>query len=340
MGGMPATPSPLVTATAEVSDREAWDGVVLGLGGHPLQLWGWGEVKGEGEWTPHRVVVRGGDGVPIGAAQVLVRRLPWPMRALSYVPRGPVVAPGADRDAVVAAVVGWARTHVGGVGISMEPGWPAAAGLPAVPGLRRGPVQVLVPVTLVLDLSRSDEELLAAMSKTTRKQVRRAERAGVTYREVTGPEVDACLTIYHQVAARAGFPLHADAYYRSVREHLGDRSPIVAAFLDGEPVAFLWFAVSDRTSFELYGGASDAGQEVHANFGLKWAAIAAMRRRGVSEYDMNGLLNDGVSQFKRSFADHEDVFVGPLDVPFSPAYALWVRGVPVAKRLLRALRRR
>ncbi|HEY0119907.1 MAG TPA: peptidoglycan bridge formation glycyltransferase FemA/FemB family protein [Cellulomonas sp.] len=337
---MPATPTPLVTAAAEVDDREAWDDLVLGLGGHPLQLWGWGEVKAEGSWTPRRIVVRDGDGAPIGAAQVLVRHLPWPMRASSYVPRGPVVAGHADRDAVVAAVVAWTRRHVGGVGISMEPGWPAGAGLPAVPGLRRGPVQVLVPVTLVLDLTRSDEELLSAMSKTTRKQVRRAERAGVTYREVEDGEVEACLSIYHQVAARAGFPLHTDAYYRSVREHLGEHSPVVAAFVDDEPVAFLWFAVSARTSFELYGGATDAGQEVHANFGLKWAAIAAMRSRGVTEYDMNGLLNDGVSQFKRSFADHEDVFVGPLDVPFSPAYHLLVRGVPVAKRLLRTLRRR
>ncbi len=340
MAGMPATPSPSVTATAEGQDRQAWDRSVLDLGGHPLQLWGWGEVKGEGEWTPHRVVVRDGDGALVGAAQVLVRRLPWPMRALCYVPRGPVVAPGADRDGVVAAVADWARAHVGGVGISMEPGWPADAGLPAVPGLRRGPVQVLVPRTLVLDLTRSEEQLAAAMSKTTRKQVRRAERAGVTYREVVGAEIDACLSIYHEVAARAGFPLHTDAYYRSVKAHLGEHSPVIAAFVGDEPVAFLWFAVSDRTSFELYGGATDAGQQVHANFGLKWAAITAMRRRGVAEYDMNGLLNDGVSQFKRSFADHEDVFVGPLDVPFSPTYQLWVRGVPVAKRVLRGLRRR
>ena len=336
---MPATPTLPVTAVAEVTDREAWDRLVLDLGGHPLQLWGWGEVKGAGEWTPHRVVVRDAVGSPLGAAQVLVRRLPWPMRALSYVPRGPVVAPGTDRDSVVAAVVGWARARVGGVGISLEPAWPADAGLPAVPRLRRGPVPVLVPVTLVLDLTRSDEELLSAMSKTTRKQVRRAERAGVTYREVVGTELEACLAIYHQVAARAGFPLHTDAYYRSVKEHLGERSPIIAAFVDDEPVAFLWFAVSDRTSFELYGGATDAGQEVHANFGLKWAAISAMRRRGVAEYDMNGLLNDGISQFKRSFADHEDVFVGPLDVPFSPTYQLWVRALPLAKRVLRALRR-
>ena len=119
---------------------------------------------------------------------------------------------------------------------------------------------------------------------------------------------------------------------------LQPNTPMVFAGSD-EPVAFLWLAASDRTAFELYGGATDAGQELHANFGLKWALIREMRSRGVAEYDMNGLLNDGISQFKRSFADHEDVLVGPLDVPFSVTYPLWVRGVPLAKRALRAVRR-
>ena len=336
---MPANPRPAATATAETTDRTEWDALVLRLGGHPLQLWGWGEVKGKGEWTPHRLVVRGPAGDPIGAAQVLVRALPAPMNAFSYVPRGPVVAAGADRDAVVGAVTAWAREHVRGVGITFEPAWPAIDPLPRVDGLRRGPVTVLVPRTLVLDLTRGDDELQAAMSKTTRKQVRRAERAGLVYREVAPEELDACLRIYHEVARRAGFPLHGDGYYRSVKRHLGLHSPVWAAFADDEPVAFLWLAASERTAFELYGGATDAGQELHANFGLKWALIREMRSRGVAEYDMNGLLNDGISQFKRSFAEHEDVLVGPLDVPFSPAYQLWVRGVPVAQRLLQLLRR-
>ena len=46
-----------------VTDRDSWDAQVNALGGHPLQLWGWGEVKGAGAWRPHRLQVTGPDGV-------------------------------------------------------------------------------------------------------------------------------------------------------------------------------------------------------------------------------------------------------------------------------------
>ena len=36
------------------------------------------------------------------------------------------------------------------------------------------------------------------------------------------------------------------------------------------------------------------------------------KRGGLSRYDMNGLLNDGISDFKRSFAQHTDTLVGSI----------------------------
>ena len=323
----------------EVTDRAAWDTQVLALGGHPLQLWGWGEVKSAGAWTARRILVHA-DGAVVGAAQVLVRALPWPLRRLSYVPRGPVLAEGADRDAVTGAVVEWTARHVGGAAITLEPQWPAGTTL-AVPGARAAAQRVLVPDTLVLDLTRTPDELQQAMSKTTRKQIRRSARTDLVYREATDAELPACLDVYHEVAARAGFALHPDGYYLRVRAELGaEHSPVFAAFDGDRPVALLWLAASDRTAFELYGGATEEGQELHANFSLKWTAICAMADRGLTEYDMNGLLNDGISTFKRSFADHEDHLVGAIDIPFGATYRLWTVAAPAGKRVLRALRGR
>ena len=59
-------------------------------------------------------------------------------------------------------------------------------------------------------------------------------------------------------------------------------------------VAFLWFAQSNYTSFELYGGVTETGQKVRANYILKWTAMLEMKKRGVKRYDFNGLLNDGI----------------------------------------------
>ncbi|MFC8923398.1 lipid II:glycine glycyltransferase FemX [Cellulosimicrobium sp. NPDC057127] len=335
-----------------VTDRTAWDAEVDALGGHPLQLWGWGEVKGAGAWRPHRLRVTGPDGAVVGLAQVLERRLPAQFKALSYVPRGPVVVGDADgttddatRSAVTRAVVRWCRDEVGGVGVTLEPDWDAGTPLD-LPGSRPAVNPVLYPTTLILDLRRDDDELMAAMAKKTRQYIRKSQREDLEFRAVTGAsELDACLAIYRTTAERAGFGLHEDDYYRLVAAELGEHSPVFAAFArsapDGphdRPVAFVWFAASARTSFELYGGMDDEGQRLRANYGLKWHAITAMRERGVVRYDVNGLLNDGISTFKRGFASHEDELVGSVDVPFSVWYSAWNKGLPTAKKVVRSLR--
>jgi lipid II:glycine glycyltransferase (peptidoglycan interpeptide bridge formation enzyme) len=349
MADMPlSTTSSVVVST--VTDRAAWDGLVGTLGGHPLQLWGWGEVKATGPWRVHRLRVAEGERT-VGLAQVLVRRLPFPFRALSYVPRGPVVAPSdpdapvgygvgdeAMRRTVTTAVVDWCRRNVGGVGVSLEPDWPAGTAV-TIPGAQPGPEPILCESTLILDLTRTPDELTAAMSRTTRSDVRKGGR-DVEIRRVTDEaELRDVLGVYHETAVRAGFMLHSDAYYLAVHRELGDASVVVAAFRDGKPCSFVWDAVSGTTAFELYGGVNDAGRKARANAPVKWHAVQLAQEAGLLRYDMNGLLNDGISEFKRSFAEHEDLLVGTLDVPFSPLYRVWVKAIPWGKKAVRALRR-
>lgn len=333
--------------TELATSRDDWDADVLALGGHPLQLWGWGQVKGAGAWTPHRLRFRDGETL-VGVAQVLVRRLPFPFGRLSYVPRGPVVL-GDDgteatgdlqerRAAVMTALVAWCRAEIGGIGVSLEPDWPAGAD-PAVPGSRPGRWTVLVPKTLVLDLTRSSEDLLADMDRSPRRDVRKAARDGLDIRRVQAPDqVRAVLDVYRETAVRADFALHDDEYYLSVHRELGPRSVLVAAYSDDQPVCFSWCVNSSRTSFQLYGGGNAAGRRLRATTPVYWRSVEIAQQDGLTRFDFNGLLNDGISHFKRSLAQHEDEMVGTIDVPFTPLYGVWDRVLPVAKRAVRFLR--
>ena len=366
-----SAPGPSSAATAdgavqvaEITQREVWDSLVLTHGGHPLQLWGWGQVKASGQWTARRLRITD-QGQVIGLAQVLVRQLPFPFKALSYVPRGPLVVVAKDvvgdgdypqgsvaygvgepeaRVTVMEAISRWCRDYVGGIGVSFEPDWPQDTSAD-LPGARPGRHTILYPHTLIVDLGLDDSQLMAAMTKKTRQYIRKSSREGLTFRQVTSDQdVQACLDIYASTAQRAGFGIHTQQYYQLVRSQLGQHSPIFAAFTDqGTAVSFVWFAASDTTAFELYGGMTQLGQDLRANYGLKWFAMQQLRERGVRRYDVNGLLNDGISTFKRGFASHEDHLVGTIDIPFNPLYGLWTRALPqgiAAVRKLGTLRQR
>ncbi|MDQ5982223.1 MAG: hypothetical protein QG549_220 [Patescibacteria group bacterium] len=319
-------------------NREEWDDYVLENGGHPLQLWGWGTAKAVHGWSVQRLFAYDMDQNITGAAQILIRRLPWLFRALAYVPRGPIVAPDAS-VAFMEALANHAKSQYGAVSISIEPDWTELPPLPT--GWGRGQNTILIPQTLILDLTKTEEELLAPMSKKTRQYIRKSgSEQGVEICQVKDrAELEKCMGIYHETAKRAGFALHDNQYYYDVFENLGEASPVFAAYKDGWPIAFLWLAISATTAFELYGGMNDDGQELRANYALKWHAITKMKEWGIERYDMNGLVSDGVSNFKRGFADHEDLLVGTYDKPLSPLYPIWTSILPLGKKLLRAIKR-
>lgn len=319
-------------------NREEWDDYVLENGGHPLQLWGWGTTKAVHGWSVQRLFAYDMDQNITGAAQILIRRLPWLFRALAYVPRGPIVAPDAS-VAFMEALANHVKSQYGAVSISIEPDWTELPPLPT--GWGRGQNTILIPQTLILDLTKTEEELLAPMSKKTRQYIRKSgSEQDVEIRQVKDrEELEKCMSIYHETAKRAGFALHDNQYYYDVFENLGEASPVFAAYKDGWPIAFLWLAISATTAFELYGGMNDDGQELRANYALKWHAITKMKEWGIERYDMNGLVSDGVSNFKRGFADHEDTLVGTYDKPLSPLYIVWSTLLPLGKKIIRSIKR-
>lgn len=319
-------------------DAEQWDEYVLEHGGHPLQLWGWGQVKSAHGWTAERIFVvdTEQDDKVVGAAQVLVRKLPIPLRSFSYIPRGPVVE-DAFRGEFLELLANLVKRDHKSVALSVEPN---NFEFTAPVGWVRSTNKVLSADTILLDIAKTESDLLADMAKKTRQYIRKSAAEGITIKQVhTKAELEECLHIYRQTAERAGFNLHADQYYFDVFNLMKDHSPVFAAYLDDKPIAFLWMAISADTAYELYGGMNDDGQRLRANYALKWHVIRKVKEWGLSEYDFGGLVVGGVSVFKQGWASEEISFAGTYDKPLSPAYSLWSKGLPAAKSILQKLRR-
>ena len=317
-----------------VDDRDSWDILVNDMGANPFQLWGWGDLKTQtGSWDALRLAVLNEERVVIGGAQVLLRTLPFPFRMLAYVPRGPF---GKDDDLVLVAdaVADYLGARTPAVSVLFEPAVDESFVFNPQGG-RSIESTILLPSTLILDLTQDEDALMADMRKKTRYEVRKTLRQGLVVEKVSDTEtLEACLDVYEETGDRADFALHGRDYYRSVFHELGPYAPLYAGYVDGELAAFLWLLASANTSVELYGGSNEVGRKARANYGLKWEAILDQKRMGVRHYDLNGLLGEGITQFKTGFASHRNELHPPVEVPLSILYPVWVRALPLAKEAM------
>lgn len=317
------------------TSKDEWDEYVLSCAGHPLQLWPWGQVKSAHGWKAERMFVYDED-ERIGGAQVLIRPLPLPFRAFGYIPRGPLGSVERQGD-VLTALADFVKREYHAVVLSVEPD---SYEFDKPKGWLRSTNKVIPGETVLLDLTKSESDLLAAMAKKTRQYIRKSS-ADIEIKPVRRAEdLEACLEIYRQTSKRAGFNVHSNEYYLDVKRLMGDYSPIFAAYADGEPVSFLWLAISGETAYELYGGMNGRGQELRANYALKWYAIRKVKEWGLQRYDFGGVVEGGVATFKQGWSADTTLFAGSFDRPLSPFYTLWSKGLPFAKRTAQRLRRK
>ena len=313
-----------------VNDRDDWTQVAQSFGAHPMQHWAWGELKSQtGSWTAYRLAAYEGEEL-IGGAQVLERAMPFPFKAMCYLPRGPFAQEGRLMQ-VADAVAQWCRENTKAVSVKIDPavteldftqGWVASE-------------SVLLSKTATIDLTQDEETLMKGIpNRKCRQYIRKAERDGVVVRPAVESDLDAILEMYHATAEADGFPLHEDSFYRTAFTVMDGAQHVFIAEQEGRPQAFLWNAISAQgTAFELWGAVNDEGKRSRANYYMKWVAILAAKEQGCKLYDLNGLLNDGISDFKLLFVPQPTNWVETRDLPLSPLYKLMDKALTVHRTL-------
>ncbi|HEY9325002.1 MAG TPA: peptidoglycan bridge formation glycyltransferase FemA/FemB family protein [Candidatus Limnocylindria bacterium] len=289
---------------------------------HVLQSAGWGELKAVTGWNVRRFVLDG------GVAQVLLKPLPLGL-SVAYAPRGPLVAPEHLGEAIAALREVLARERCASLLCDPEaPDDPAIRASLARTGVSASPVFVQPRRTLLMDLSKGDEELFAAMRKKTRQYIHKAERAGVVTEE--SRDIDRFMKVLSAVGQRDRFAIRSREYFETLLSAFGDRALLMFARLgDQDAGAMLLVRIADR-AWELYGGWSGAHAEARPFYLLKWRAMLRMRQLGVRRYDMYGLADSaddplaGVENFKLGYGGEVVEWIGALETPVRRVlYPLW-----------------
>src|SRR6185503_5853476 len=109
---------------------------------------------------------------------------------------------------------------------------------------------------------------------------------------------------------------------------------------EGETVAVLLLVSCGKRVVEPYGGMTETGADLRANYLLKWEAMRTSKERGDASYDMWGLIGSGIDFFKEGFGGREVTYVGAWDLALDPIGATAFRAGERGRQLYRAARRR
>lgn len=163
--------------------------------------------------------------------------------------------------------------------------------------------------TRILDLTKSDEEILAQMKPKGRYNIGVAAKHGVTTEE--SDDISAFYSLLTATAARDRFRPLRQEFYETFLKKLPGAFLLLARHPDAaEPVAGLIGVVWGTTGIYYYGASSYEHRALMAPYGLQWAALQRCKAAGCTQYDLLGVAPpdsgpehpwQGVSTFKEKF---------------------------------------
>jgi lipid II:glycine glycyltransferase (peptidoglycan interpeptide bridge formation enzyme) len=169
-------------------------------------------------------------------------------------------------------------------------------------GFDPSPFQLSPTATCVLDLSPSSDDLLEGMSTSKRRNLRTAERKGVTVREGCEDDLPLFYRILLATAQRQNFSVYPEGYFRALWRIFCDRGSIRLALADhgGEIVSGQLVVAFNATVVNKASAWSGAKGQLCPNELLQWSAILWAKNAGYRWYDFEGVARDAAEAVLRN----------------------------------------
>jgi lipid II:glycine glycyltransferase (peptidoglycan interpeptide bridge formation enzyme) len=315
---------------------------------HVIQSWEWGEFR-KSLGIP---LLRFGiyeNGKLSKAFQLTLHKIPFTTQYVGYLPKGP--AP----DKKLAEALKKIGQESDCAFIKVEPGIEKDTDhrIHIADSFIKSPKPLFTKYNFVLDITKSEEELLKNMHSKTRYNIRIAQKHGVKIETRTDNEAfKNYLELYFETTKRQGYHGHNEHYHQKVWETLkaNNMARLLIASYKGKPLT-AWMLLNFKdTLYYPYGGSSVIHREVMANNLVAWEAIKLGKKLGLKKFDMWGALGPdadpkdpwfGFHKFKQGYGGNLLEYIGTYDLIFNwPIYFLFTlidRLTPLKVFLLKLL---
>jgi peptidoglycan pentaglycine glycine transferase (the first glycine) len=175
------------------------------------------------------------------------------------------------------------------------------------PKLRGAKEENFPLATLIIDSTKSEEEIKASMKSKGRYNIRVAEKHGVEVGE--SKDVGEFFQLLEKTTERDGFSAHTKDYYQKLLDTFGENGKLLVAKKDGKAIGGIILTFAGDTCTYYYGASDHEFRNLMAPYLLQWKGIQLAKERGCKFYDFLGIappesMNHhlaGVSSFKLKF---------------------------------------
>lgn len=187
--------------------------------------------------------------------------------------------------------------------------------------------------TLILNITKSKEEILKQIHQKTRYNIRLAEKRGVKIRKSKAKEdFEKFWQLLKDTAKKSGFHTHPKGHYKKILDVPG--MDLFVAEYQNKIIAANIVLFWDEKATYLHGASDYNYRNLMAPHLLQWHQILEAKKRGCIEYDLWGIDEEkwpGVTRFKKGFGGREVYYPGGYDLVFQP---IWYTIYKIARKIL------
>ncbi len=198
-------------------------------------------------------------------------------------------------------------------------------------GFKLSPMHLTADLTLQVDLSQAEDELLKNMRKSTRYEIRKSQKLGIKLKKSQDANDIKNFHKYHiELAKKHDFvPFSFKFLYQQFKVFSkNDQALLFHAFKGNNLLASAFVIFYNKEAVYHYGISTEANSKLPGSYACQWEAILEAKKRGMERYNLWGVASkgekshrfSGVSLFKRGFGGSEVNYLPAHDLPLNWKY--------------------
>ncbi|MBR3122046.1 peptidoglycan bridge formation glycyltransferase FemA/FemB family protein [Candidatus Saccharibacteria bacterium] len=203
-------------------------------------------------------------------------------------------------------------------------------------GLKKSPMHLAAEHTVIIDLTKTEDELLANMRRQTRYEVRQALKQGIT---VTSKNDEAIFDEFQKVQAetakRQNFVPPSLKTLLAEREAFRENAKIyIAETATGEKIAYGLIIKNGKEGDYYEAASTDLNRKLPGAYALLWQVTKDLKKEGYERFNLWGIAPPGQPNHRYAGVTTFKTGFGGEVVEFVPAHDLIISKVGYLKDLV------